>query len=167
VLRGAVSLEILESPDCVLPAGFIDLPESSGGHPVDAAGRNTSFEDGGVTAEGNRVTIACMWADFEEQLFVDAVINIQIQASRASVNLGSTELRVGEPAAGGLFMSGPLVPQQYSAPPDSCTLTAIEIDRDTRSVWGQIECPSFEPLDGDGTCQVSGFFSFENCPDAL
>lgn len=167
VLRGAVSLEVLESSECVMAAGFIDLPEVSGGHPVDAAEKSAALENGGVTADGNRVNIACMWADFGDQLFVDAVINVQIQASRATVNLGSTDLRVGEPAAGGLFVSGPLLPNQYSAPPTSCTLTAIEIDRDARSVWGRIECPFFESSENDEGCEVRGFFSFENCPDAL
>jgi hypothetical protein len=165
VLRGAVSLNVLASSTCSLPAEYIDLPSVAAGHPVTATTKGEALENGGTTAEGNRVTLSCIWEELDSGLFLDATVNIQMGASRTSVNLGYGPLVEGEPGKGRLVASGPILPEEYRAPLDSCTLTAIDIDPTTRSVWSEIKCPTFQSRDSEDICEIGpSYFFFENCP---
>jgi hypothetical protein len=167
VLRAAVSLNVLAGSSCSLPAEFIDVPEVSAGHPVTATAKADALQNGGMTADGNRVTIACMWAQVGDALLFDGAIRIRIGASTTLVNLGAMALTDGQPAQGGLFVSGPILPQQYNSPANGCTHTPIEIDPVTRSIWGEIKCPVFESFDGEDTCEIgTSYYFFENCPES-
>lgn len=42
----------------------------------------------------------------------------------------------------------------------------LDIDTSTRSVWGEIECPQFESIDGQSVCEIGpSYYYFENCPE--
>jgi hypothetical protein len=165
-LRAAVSFNVLASPTCAPGARFIDLPEVAGEHPVTATTKAALLEDGGETADGAQVRLACMWAEFPQGLLFDGSIQIRAAGATSGVNLGSTLIVEGEPAVGGLVMTGALLSEQYNAPTNSCTLTPLEIDTEANSVWGKITCPAIESLDSESVCEVGeSYFYFENCLD--
>lgn len=166
LLGAAVSLNLLAPSTCSLPAEFIDYPKVPEGHPVTATTKGETLRHNGMTADGARVRVACMWAELGQALLFDGSIQIQGAGSTSAINLGATSITEGQPAEGGLVISGAVLPAQYGAPIESCTLTPIEIDRETNSIWGEIQCPTFESLDSDDVCEIGpSYFYFRNCPE--
>lgn len=164
-LRGAVSLNVLAPPTCSLPAQYFDLPEIGGGHPVTSTTKGQTLEHGGMTAKGELVSIECVWQELTDGVYLDATIELPIGDSPTSIGFGSRRLAVGEAAEGGFLASSPTL-GYYGARTNSCTLTAIDIDHASRSIWGEIRCPTLGSLEDDSVCELApSYFFFENCPE--
>lgn len=163
-VRGAVSLNIVGGSGCSLDPQYQDFPEVSSGHPVTATSKGDAATDGEDTPDGQPAQIVCEWLGTTAPHTISARITLGPPGpTDRSIFLGSPTV-VGVPENDGIGINVPDLPEQYGSFSEPCTVTPIEVDEATRSVWGEFSCPSIGPEEGDDSCEVGpSYFFFENC----
>jgi len=163
-VRGAVSLNIVGGSGCSLSPQYQDFPALASGHPVTATSKAEAATHGEDTPDGQPAQVVCEWIGSAAPYTISARITLgPAGPTDRSVFLGSPTV-VGVPANDGIGINVPDLPAQYGSFSEPCTVTPIEVDETTRSVWGEFSCPSIGPEEGDDSCEVGpSYFFFENC----
>ncbi len=158
-LRAAISLNFIGSA-CGIADHYIDVPEVSGQHPVTATAVNALVADQERNADGERISVDCMWRDRTWSG------GITVGYYGAFVSLGGSKV-VGGTEYEGIALNGPDLPEQYGSSPTSpCEYAVLEVDETTRSVWGEISCATIDNETQTSLCSLGpSYFYFENCPE--
>lgn len=158
-LRAAISLNFIGS-SCGLADHFIDVPEVSGQHPVTATAVTTLVADQERNADGDRISVVCMWRDGSW------TGGLQVGYEGAFVSLGGSTVAGGTEYEG-IALNGPSLPEQYGSSANRlCVYSVLEADETTHTVWGEISCETIDNEAEDSLCSLGpSYFYFENCPE--
>jgi hypothetical protein len=158
VPRGAVSFFFPATPGCPLAEQWLDFPPVPDGHPVTGTEKRVSVEDGLADEEGVQISrLTCTW----RPTFAAVGFGYGRSTDEAFVSISPD--KVLDPVEKGIALRGAGWDNQYGG---LCTFTAIEVDEETRSIWGRVSCEGLETTgeDQSETCVLSeGHYFFENC----
>jgi hypothetical protein len=159
VLRGALSVNILASPECALEAGYYDFPQVPNGHPVTATEKVQSLTDG-MVAGGTEVTsVTCEWLGFSPPYTIGGGLS---QGPAGSMQYAGFQAK-SVPTMGGFSLGKSDWEHDHGG---QCDFQLIEIDETTRSVWGEFTCDEITAVEAPEPkpCSVGpSYFYFENC----